>query len=97
MTQLEGTACLLFSSPPCLREHMLHCTSIAGPTDNMLSRRRAPLHARLVQAFERIHFVSRIQSRATSLLVGVVYCYRHVHFILQQHQGDNCLSVWICE
>lgn len=93
MTQLEGTACLLFSSLPCLREHMLHCTSIAGPTDNIPSRWRAPLHACLLQASKHVGFVSRLQSRATFLLVGVVYCCHHVHLFLQQHHGDN---LFIC-
>ena len=95
MTQLEGTGCLLLHSLPSLREHMLHCTSIASSTENIHSRLHVPLHARLVQASVRIRIVSRLQCLATFLLVGVVYCYCHVRFILQQHQGDNCLSVCI--
>lgn len=64
MTQLEGTACLLFSSPPCLREHMLHCAPIAGPTANMRSRQNALLHAHLVHTSEHVRFVLRLPSRA---------------------------------
>lgn len=98
MTQLEGTACLHFSSSPCLREHMLHCASIAGPPADSVC---FCMHASSVQQNASVTFQGFNLVLYFGLLfffflhIGVVYCYHHVCVVLWRHRNDNCLSVWI--